>query len=77
VKSQDIGQQYDQIASWWNDRHITSKYGVAQVEKALAFAQPSGKALDVGCGSGGRFIRLLEARDFDITGVDASSEMIR
>jgi 2-polyprenyl-3-methyl-5-hydroxy-6-metoxy-1,4-benzoquinol methylase len=77
VKSQDIGQQYDQIASWWNDRHITSKYGVAQVEKALAFAQPSGKALDVGCGSGGRFIRLLEARDFDITGLDASSEMIR
>lgn len=73
----DIGQQYDKIAAWWNERHIHSDYGVSQVSRALAFAPANGNALDVGCGSGGRFIRLLQERDFDVTGVDASAEMIK
>ncbi len=72
----NIGQQYDEIALWWNDRHKASNYGVAQVEKALAFSNASGKALDVGCGAGGRLMKLLEDRGFEITGIDASSEMI-
>ena len=76
MKSSDIGQQYDEIATWWNDRHMASEYGVSQVERALTFAAARGKALDIGCGAGGRFVRLLEERGFEITGVDASSEMI-
>ena len=71
-----IGKQYDRIAAWWNDRHQQSEYGVQQVRKALAFAKPGGSALDIGCGSGGRLIDLLEAKDFDVTGLDASSEMV-
>ena len=72
-----IGQQYDQIAEWWNDHHIASEYGVTQVERALAFTTRHGKALDVGCGAGGRLVRLLEENGFDITGIDASAEMIK
>lgn len=72
-----IGEQYDKIASWWNERHLTSDYGVAQVEKALSLSNQFETALDVGCGSGGRFIRRLESRGFQVTGVDASKEMIR
>lgn len=72
-----IGEKYDAIASWWNAYHLDSDYGVAQVERALGFAKHARTALDVGCGSGGRFIRRLEARGFDVTGVDASAEMIR
>jgi predicted TPR repeat methyltransferase len=49
---------------------------VPQVIRALTFAASQGKALDVGCGSGGRFVRLLKERGFDVTGVDASAEMI-
>jgi len=71
-----IGQQYDAIAAWWNDYHQTSDYGVAALERALGFAGAGGHALDVGCGSGGRLIRRLEARRFHITGVDASAKMI-
>lgn len=76
MKSSDIGQQYDKIAAWWNDRHIASDYGVPQVERALAFASPAGTALDVGCGAGGRFVRLLENRGYHVVGLDASAEMI-
>lgn len=72
-----IGEKYNKIASWWNERHLNSNCGVAQVERALAFARQSQIALDVGCGSGGRFIRRLEARGFHVTGVDVSKEMKR
>lgn len=77
MTSPDIGRQYDKIAAWWNERHMRSDYGVLQVKRALAFSPSQGKALDVGCGSGGRFVRLLAEQGFDITGVDASSEMIK
>lgn len=40
----------------------------------MAFS--GGKALDVGCGAGGRFVRLLQAGGFEVTGLDASAEMI-
>lgn len=73
----DIGHQYDEIAAWWNDRHGHSDYGVPQIKRALAFAPSTGKALDVGCGAGGRFVRRLRDQEFDVMGVDASSEMIK
>ena len=76
MEATSIGRQYDRIAAWWNDRHINSDYGVEQVKRALAFAGKGGRALDVGCGSGGRFIRLLEEADYEVLGVDASAEMI-
>ena len=73
----DIGRQYDKIAQWWQDYHINSDYGVAQVERALAMASKGGKALDVGCGAGGRLVRLMKTHGFDVTGLDASAEMIK
>lgn len=72
----NIGEQYDEIAVWWNDRHSDSVYGVPQVERALAMARSGGKALDVGCGAGGRFVRLLQRQGFEVTGLDASAEMV-
>ena len=77
MEQRDIGQQYDKLAEWWDERHSESKYGVAQVEVALDFAGRGGTALDVGCGAGGRFVPLLQDRGFEITGLDASQEMIR
>ena len=72
-----IGDQYDKLAKWWDDYHTSSNYGVAQVTRALKFAAPKGAALDVGCGSGGRLLRLLENANFQVTGLDASAQMIR
>lgn len=72
-----LGTKYDKIAQWWHEQHLTSAYGVAQLQRAVQFARRGGKALDVGCGSGGRFIRILEGCDFTVTGLDVSKEMIR
>jgi len=72
-----LGKKYDRIAQWWHDQHVNSAYGVSQLEKALAFARLKGNALDVGCGAGGRLIRLLQDNEYSITGLDVSAEMVR
>lgn len=72
-----LGRRYDKIASWWQSRHDQSQYGLRQLERALTFCDGPGRVLDVGCGCGGRFLRLLEERGDDITGIDVSAEMIR
>ncbi len=70
-----LGRKYDRIAHWWHDRHENSTYGVAQIKKALNFCPRTETALDVGCGAGGRVVRLLEARGFAVTGLDVSAAM--
>jgi 2-polyprenyl-3-methyl-5-hydroxy-6-metoxy-1,4-benzoquinol methylase len=72
-----LGKKYDKIAQWWHDQHIESSYGVSQFERAIGYAASGGKALDVGCGTGGRFVRTLESNNFLVTGLDVSKEMVR
>ena len=76
TQTPDIGQQYDAIAEWWHAYHQDSDYGVAALTRALGFAGKGGRALDVGCGAGGRLLRRLEASSFHVTGLDASAKMI-
>ena len=56
-----IGEKYNKIAEYWNERHLDSKYGLNQIEKALKFVKNKNTALDIGCGSGGRIVKLLNA----------------
>lgn len=72
-----LGTKYDKIAQWWHDQHVESSYGVSQFERAVGFAACGGKALDVGCGAGGRFVRILQSRGFSVTGLDVSKEMVK
>jgi len=72
-----LGKKYDKLACWWHDQHDDGDYGVKQFEKAVNFRVGGGKALDVGCGTGGRFVRILQKKGYRITGLDVSSEMIK
>ncbi|WP_193213282.1 class I SAM-dependent methyltransferase [Luteolibacter marinus] len=71
----DTGRRYDAIAKWWQE-NTHENYGMPGLERALRFAPAQGHALDVGCGSHGRFIRRLLAHGFEVHGVDISSRMI-
>lgn len=53
-----------------------STYGLAALERALNFSKSGGRALDIGCGCEGRFVKLLTEHNFECSGVDISSEMI-
>lgn len=77
MNPQDIGSAYDQITCLWESDDFDISNGVAQHERAIAFAKNRGKALDVGCGCTGRFIDLLRDNGFSPEGVDVSQQMIK
>lgn len=72
---EETGRKYDRIAEWWRDELRDSEYGVAQVRRAISYA-PEGRALDVGCGAGGRIVDTLTDAGYDVTGLDVSAEMV-
>jgi SAM-dependent methyltransferase len=76
MEPNDIATRYDQIAQWWQTEHQDSPYGIAQLERAIKFTSLRHSALDVGCGSSGRFIDILSQHGFQAEGLDISREMI-
>lgn len=74
---EQVAASYDQIAAIWNSPEFHRVNGLAQHERALKFVAHKGTALDVGCGSSGRFIDLLLSKGFQVEGVDISSEMLQ
>lgn len=77
MKPEDVAASYDQIASYWDGKQFNRANGILQHQRALRFTAAPGVALDVGCGSSGRFIDLLLAAGFEVEGLDLSAEMLR
>jgi len=75
MNAEDLGRNYDKIADWWEGNHKDSSYGVNYVVRAIQKSKTRNKALDVGCGSGGRIIDTILAAGYDLTGIDVSSGM--
>ncbi|GHA10361.1 hypothetical protein GCM10008090_19930 [Arenicella chitinivorans] len=73
----ETGSKYDKIATWWQRHHTASSYGVSQLQRMLCFASDGGRALDVGCGAGGRLVEVMSRANFSVTGVDASEKMVQ
>ena len=70
-----IGHSYDQLAAQWQN-HPIHDYGLAQLQRAIAFTQNRGAALDIGCGSQGRLIDHLLRSGFQPEGLDLAPQMI-
>lgn len=76
VEPGETGRRYDRIAGWWNAQQGGFATGLGYVRRAADLASGRRRALDVGCGSGGRLIiDALEWWGFDVTGVDVSESM--
>ncbi len=73
---EDTAARYDRIAQWWQTQHQDSLYGVAQLERAIKFAPKKHLAIDIGCGSSGRFLKVLSEHGFQVEGLDISEGMI-
>ena len=56
MKPEETASHYDRVAQWWQQQHIDSTYGIAALERAIRFVENRSTALDIGCGSSGRFI---------------------
>jgi len=75
MQPNEIATSYDSIAHQWLEPHLTTN-GIRQHEQALRFRPRGGRALDVGCGCNGRFLRLLEHHNYEVEGLDVSAQMI-
>jgi SAM-dependent methyltransferase len=75
MEPEATGRSYDKLAQKWQDLPIHS-YGVPQFERAIQFVKNRGAALDIGCGSNGRFIDALIRHGFQPEGIDVSAQMI-
>lgn len=73
---QETARSYDALADHWNGAGFHRANGIAQHERAIRFSTRSGAAIDIGCGSSGRFIDLLQARGFTVEGLDISPSML-
>ena len=67
---------YDKLASHWAGPSGPRENGIPQHERALKFLRNPGAAIDIGCGSSGRIISLLQARGFAVEGLDFSGRML-
>lgn len=72
----EIARSYDQLADHWNSDAFNRANGMEPHKRAITFLKNKGRALDVGCGSSGRFIDLLRSQGFDPEGLDVSGRMI-
>jgi SAM-dependent methyltransferase len=75
MEPEQTGRHYDELADIWQQPHLQTN-GIAQVERAIRFTKNRGPALDIGCGSSGRFIELLLKEGFEPEGIDVSSRML-
>lgn len=72
----EVAKSYDLLADIWNADSFARDHGIRQHEAAIAFSSRRRFALDVGCGSSGRLIDLLQSRGFEVEGIDISARMI-
>jgi 2-polyprenyl-3-methyl-5-hydroxy-6-metoxy-1,4-benzoquinol methylase len=75
----EIAVHYDAIAALWDAEQKDSSYGTEALMRAITMCGTEHKrrnALDIGCGSGGRMVRLLEGHAFQVTGLDCSEKML-
>jgi 2-polyprenyl-3-methyl-5-hydroxy-6-metoxy-1,4-benzoquinol methylase len=68
---------YNQIAQHWDCPEFNGSYGINQHVRALQFVSEFRNALDIGCGSSGRIINLLQSHGFTVEGLDISQEMLK
>jgi len=77
MKPAEIGAAYNTIAAWWHAELQNSSRGLGYLERAIGLCTERQRALDVGCGTGGRIVTALVNGGFDVTGLDVSEEMLR
>ncbi len=76
MNNTDLANSYNKIADKWDAQMEGSAYGLPMVDRAVEYCLNKARALDVGCGSGGRIIDRLLAEGFELEALDISSSML-
>lgn len=78
MEPSQVAASYDRIADRWTRPDFDRANGIQPLMRAISFTAERDGALDVGCGSNGRFLELLQSQGFAaVEGLDLSPEMLR
>ncbi len=73
----DVYKVYNEIAVWYSDNRCTELKEKKHLDSLIAHLQEEGFVLDLGCGTGKPILEYFVSKSINITGVDASSEMLK
>jgi trans-aconitate methyltransferase len=76
MKPKKQAAHYDKIAYHWDSEKFNRNNGIKQHERALRLLDDAKTAIDIGCGSSGRFIDVLLEKGLTVEGLDLSTEML-
>jgi SAM-dependent methyltransferase len=71
----NLKETYNKIAQDWNTDHANDTWWVEGTDHLVSLLPKNASILDVGCG-GGHKVKYLSDKEFKVTGIDFSEEMI-
>jgi cyclopropane fatty-acyl-phospholipid synthase-like methyltransferase len=76
-ESKNVFRVYDKIASWFSKNRDVGLIERNYLDKLIEFLPNEGTVLDLGCGTGKPILEYLFSKNLNVTGVDASCEMLK
>ena len=73
---ENVYKVYDKIAHWFAANRYTGLLEKNYLDELVGHLPQGGKVLDLGCGTGKPILEYLLSNGFNVTGVDASAEML-
>lgn len=73
----DVYKVYDKIAGWFAENNRTELIEKKYLDEMISKIKANAEILDVGCGNGKPILEYLLENGFNVTGVDASLEMLK
>jgi 2-polyprenyl-3-methyl-5-hydroxy-6-metoxy-1,4-benzoquinol methylase len=72
----NVYKVYNKIATWFSENRYTGLMEKAYLDDVIDKAGAQASVLDLGCGTGDPILKYLLSRGLNVTGVDASSQML-
>jgi len=73
----NVFKVYDKIASWFSNNRDVGLIERKYLDNLIGFLPDEGSVLDLGCGTGKPILEYLLSKNLNVTGVDASGEMLK
>ena len=73
----NVYKVYNKIANWFSENRYTGLLEKNYLDNLIERIPVEGTVLDLGCGTGKPILEYLLSKNLNVTGVDASSEMLK
>jgi len=73
----NVYEVYNKIANWFSENRYTGLFEKQWLDELIAHIPVNAPVLDLGCGTGKPILEYLVSKNLNVTGVDASSEILK